>query len=208
MKEDTELLGKIQQAIQTLVALTNICTIGKPEAGKTRPLRTTKVRKILKSAKKLRDSDGFNRDMAQLERSQRKSLIKVTMEKQEMSGFWLMCTALWIVIMVVTKNCPIYLNQQNKFGLISEEGGSFYECRNSYRQFVPPVLNSQICLRLKRWKRENGLFVTIPSPHCWHKEHSSECEQTDEGGHRVTGQDATNYLDFCGLNQHMYNWET
>ena len=96
MREDTELLTNLQQDIQTSVALTNIRRIGKCEVGKTRPLRasvpdTTELRKLLKYAKKLRDSDSFSnvfiaRDMTQLQRSQWKSLIKEKREKQEMSS--------------------------------------------------------------------------------------------------------------------------
>ena len=96
MREDTELLTNLQQDIQTSVALTNICRIGKYEVGKTKPLRasvpdTTELRKLLKYAKKLRDSDSFSnvfiaRDMTQLQRSQWKSLIKEKREKQEMSS--------------------------------------------------------------------------------------------------------------------------
>ena len=41
IKEDTEVLANIQEAIQTSVALTNIRRIGKREAGKTRPLRAS-----------------------------------------------------------------------------------------------------------------------------------------------------------------------
>ena len=96
MREDTELLTNLQQDIQTSVALTNIRRIGKYEVGTTRPLRasvrdTTELRKLLKYAKKLRDSDSFSnvfiaRDMTQLQRSQWKSLIKEKREKQEMSS--------------------------------------------------------------------------------------------------------------------------
>ena len=96
MREDTELLTNLQQDIQTSVALTNIRRIGKYEVGKTRPLRasvrdTTELRKLLKYAKMLRDSDSFSnvfiaRDMTQLQRSQWKSLIKEKREKQEMSS--------------------------------------------------------------------------------------------------------------------------
>ena len=96
MREDTELLTNLQQNIQTSVALTNIRRIGEYEVGKTRPLRasvtdTIELRKLLKYAKKLRDSDSFSnvfiaRDMTQLQRSQWKSLIKEKREKQEMSS--------------------------------------------------------------------------------------------------------------------------
>ena len=65
MREDTELPTNLQQDIQTSVALTNIHRIGKYEVGKTRSLRasvrdTTELRKLLKYAKKLRDSDSFS----------------------------------------------------------------------------------------------------------------------------------------------------
>ena len=95
IKEDTEVLANIQDAIQTSVALTNIRRIGKREAGKTRPLRasvanTKDLGEILKSAKKLRYSDALNnvfinRDMTQLERSQWKELMKEKRDKQEVS---------------------------------------------------------------------------------------------------------------------------
>ena len=65
MREDTELLTNLQQDIQTSLALTNIRRIGKYEFGKTIPLRasvpgTTELTKLLKYAKKLRDSDTFS----------------------------------------------------------------------------------------------------------------------------------------------------
>ena len=95
IKEDTEVLANIQEAIQTSVALTNIRRIGKREAGKTRPLRasvanTKDLGEILKSAKKLRYSDALNnvfinRDMTQLERSQWRELMKEKRDKQEVS---------------------------------------------------------------------------------------------------------------------------
>ena len=95
IKEDTEVLANIQDAIQTSVALTNIRRIGKREAGKTRPLRTSVANtkdlgEILKSAKKLRYSDALNnvfinRDMTQLERSQWRELMKEKRDKQEVS---------------------------------------------------------------------------------------------------------------------------
>ena len=95
IKEDTEVLANIQDAIQTSVALTNIRRIGKREAGKTRPLRasvanTKDLGEILKSAKKLRYSDALNnvfinRDMTQLERSQWRELMKEKRDKQEVS---------------------------------------------------------------------------------------------------------------------------
>ena len=78
------------------MTLTNVHRIGKPEVGKTRSLRasvpdTTGLRKLLTSAKKLRDSDTFSkafiaRDMTELERSQWKNLRKEKKEKQEMSS--------------------------------------------------------------------------------------------------------------------------
>ena len=95
IKEDTEVLANIQEAIQTSVDLTKIRRIGKREAGKTRPLRarvanTKDLGEILKSAKKLRYSDAFNnvfinRDMTQLERSQWRELMKEKRDKQEVS---------------------------------------------------------------------------------------------------------------------------
>ena len=95
IKEDTEVLANIQEAIQTSVALTNISRIGKREAGKTRPLRasvanTKDLGEVLKSAKKRRYSDVLNnvfinRDMTQLERSQWRELLKEKRDKQEVS---------------------------------------------------------------------------------------------------------------------------